>query len=156
MITLYRSPSQNQNEFEHFLLSLENILCNKRNKDPVFTILLGDFNARSKNWLVHNITNNEGTQIMSISLLYGFPQLISEATHILQNSLPCIDIIFTDQPSLVINSGIKPSRHGNRHHQITYAKLNLQIIYPQPYQRHVWDSKNASASSIQKALKMVN
>ena len=74
MITLYRSPSQNQNEFEHFLLSLENILCNKRNKDPVLTILLGDFNARSKNWLVHNITNNEGTQIMSISLLYGFPQ----------------------------------------------------------------------------------
>ena len=48
VITLYRSPSQNQGEFEHFLLSLENLLGNIRNQDPAFTILLGDFNARSK------------------------------------------------------------------------------------------------------------
>ena len=48
VITLYHSPSQNQSEFEHFLLSLENILCNITNKHPAFTILLGEFNARSK------------------------------------------------------------------------------------------------------------
>ena len=28
VITLYRSPGQNQGEFEHFLLSLENLLGN--------------------------------------------------------------------------------------------------------------------------------
>ena len=78
VITLYRSPSQNQSEFEYFLLSLKNLLCNIRSKDPAFTILLGDFNARSKSWWVHYITNNEGTQIESISSLYGFSQLISE------------------------------------------------------------------------------
>ena len=71
MITLYRSPSQNQGEFQHFLLSLENLLGNIRNQDPVFTILLGDFNVRSKSWWVHDITNNEGIQIESISSLYG-------------------------------------------------------------------------------------
>ena len=48
VVTLYHSPSQNQSEFEHFLLSLENILCNITNKHPAFTILLGEFNARSK------------------------------------------------------------------------------------------------------------
>ena len=53
---------------------------------------------------------------------------MSEPTHILQNSSPCIDPIFTDQPNFVINSGIKPSLHENYHHQITYAKFNLQII----------------------------
>ena len=50
VVTLYRSPSQNQSEFEHFLLSLVNLLCNIIIKDPAFTILLGDFNARSKSW----------------------------------------------------------------------------------------------------------
>ena len=50
LITLYRSPSQNQGEFEHFLLSLENLLGNIRNKDPAFTTLQGDFNVRSKSW----------------------------------------------------------------------------------------------------------
>ena len=52
VITLYRSPSQNQSEFEHFLLFLENLLCNIRNKDIPFTILLGDVNAKSKSWWV--------------------------------------------------------------------------------------------------------
>ena len=133
VITLYRSPSQNQSEFEHFLLSLENLLCNIRSKCPAFTILLGDFNARSKSWWVHNITNNKGIQIESISSLYGFSQLISEPTNILQNLLSCIDLIFTDQPNLVIKSRIKLSLHENCHHQITYANFNLQIIYPPSY-----------------------
>ena len=63
MITLYCSPSQSQGEFEHFLLSLENHLGNIRNKDPAFEILLGDFNARSKSWWVHDITSKEGIYI---------------------------------------------------------------------------------------------
>ena len=157
MITLYCSPSQNQSEFEHFLLSLENLWCNIRSKDPAFTILLGDINARSKSWWVHDIANNEGTQIEPISLLYGFSQLISESTNILQNSSSCIKLIFTDQPNLVINSRIKPSLHENCNHQITCAKFKLQIIYPLPYQRLVWDYENAIArSSIQKALNMID
>ena len=47
VITLYHSLSQNQSEFEHFLSSLENLLGNIRNQDTAFTIILGDFNARS-------------------------------------------------------------------------------------------------------------
>ena len=72
VITLYCSPSQSQREFEHFFLSLENLSCNIRSKDPAFTVLLGDFSARSKSWWVHDTTNKEGTQIESISSLYGF------------------------------------------------------------------------------------
>ena len=52
VITLYRCPSQNQGEFEHFLLSLEILLGNIRNQDPAFTIILGDFNARPKRWWI--------------------------------------------------------------------------------------------------------
>ena len=108
VIPLHRSPSQNLGgEFEHFLLFLEKRLGNIRNKGPVFKILLGNFNARSKSWWVHAITKNEGIQIESISSLYCFAQLISEPTYILRNSLSYIDLIFTDQPNLVINSRIK-------------------------------------------------
>ena len=86
--------------------------------------------------------------------MVSLSQLISEPTHILQNTSSCTDLIFSDQPNLVINSGIKPSLHENCHHQITYVKFNLQIIYPPPYL--VWDYKNPNASSIQKALNMVD
>ena len=90
VINLYHFPSQNQGEFEHFLLSLENVLGNIRNQDPAFTILLGEFNARSKSWWVHDIRNNEGTQMESISSLYGFFQLIPEPTHVLQIYYPTL------------------------------------------------------------------
>ena len=148
---------QNQDEFEHFLLSVENLLGNVRNQDPAFTILIGDLiNSMSESCWVHNITNSKGTQIQSISSPYGFSHLILEPTHILQDSSCCIDLIFTGQPNLVINSCVKPSLHENCHHQITYAKFNLKIMYPLPYQSYVWDYKNTNTSSIQKNLNMID
>ena len=63
VITWYRSPSQNQYEFEPFLSSLENLQGNTRNQDPDFTILHDDFNVRSKSWCVYNIINNKGNII---------------------------------------------------------------------------------------------
>ena len=37
--------------------------------------------------------------------MHGLHQLISDPTHLLQNSLSCIDLIFTDQPNLVVKIG---------------------------------------------------
>ena len=88
------------------------------------------------------------TRVHKFSSMYSFSQLISEPTH--------IDPIFTNKTNIVINSGIKPSLHENCHHQITYAKFNQEIIYLPPYQRLVWDCKNAYASSIQKALNKID
>ena len=70
VITLYHSPDQNYGEFEYFLLSLENLLGDIRNEDPAFTILIAEFNTRSKSWWVHGITNNESTRTESLSSLF--------------------------------------------------------------------------------------
>ena len=73
---------------------------------------------------------SEGSQIDSLTTSYGFRQLISEPSHILKNSSSCIDLIFTDQPSLIIDSGTHPSLHPNCHHKIIHCKIDLEIIYP--------------------------
>ena len=72
-------------------------------------------------------------------------QLISKSTHTLKNSSSCIDLIFTDQPNLITDSGTHPSLHPNCHHNITFCKINLKIIYPPPYRRLVWDFKRANS-----------
>ena len=59
----------------------------------------------------------------------GFHQLISDPTHLLPNSSSCIDLQ-TDQPNLAVDSGVHPTLHGNRHHQIIFSKFNLMIEYP--------------------------
>ena len=75
-------------------------------------------------WLV---ILKEGSQIDSLTTCYGFRQLILEPTHILKNSSSCIDLIFTDQPSLIIDSGTRPSLHPNCHHKIIHCKIDLKI-----------------------------
>ena len=109
--------------------------------NPNFSIILGDFDARSKPWSKSDINTIEGAKIDSVTTSYGLQQLITQLTHLLANSSSCIDFIFNDQPSLIIDCGIHPSLHPNCHHQIVYCKLDLKIVYPPPYQRHVSDFK---------------
>ena len=71
-------------------------------------------------------------------------------------SSPCIDLIFTDQPNLSVNSGVHASLHPNCHHQIVHTSFNLNISYPPPYQRLIWDYKKADFEKIRKALDLVN
>ena len=94
--------------------------------------------------------------MLSLTSCNGFQQIINEPTHIQRQSSSCIDLIFTDQPNLLVNSRIHTSLHPNCLHQIVQSKFDLNIFYPPPYQRLVWDYKKADASSLRKALDSVN
>ena len=123
--------------------------------NPHFSIIPGDFNARPNNWWRGDTQTNGGSRTDYLTT-YGFQQLISEPTHILKNSSSCIDLIFTDQPNLITDSGTHPSLHPICHHNITFGKINLKTTYPLPYRRLVWDFKRANISSIRKTIKMVD
>ena len=82
--------------------------------------------------------------------------MINEPTHLLQNSSSCIDLIFTSQPNIVVESGVHPSLHPNCHHQIIFVKFNLKIYYPPPYLREVWHYKEANADLIKGAISNFN
>ena len=115
-------------------------------------ILLGDFNAKSKSWSVNVTTTEEGTILENLTSLYRMRQLMSAPTHILQHSSSCIDLIFINQPNLVIDSGIHPSLHQNCHHQVIFCKINFKIEYPPPYARKVWDYRKAQIDLINRAI----
>ena len=85
-----------------------------------------------------------------------FFQLIKEPKHMQTSVSSCIDLIFTDQPTLSLNSGVDASFHPNCHHQIVHSSFNLNIFYPPPYQRLIWDYKKTDWKNIQKALDLVN
>ena len=95
------------------------------------------------------MTSHEGPQIESLTMSYGLQQLIFDPTHLLSNSSSCIDLIFMDQPNLIVDSGVHPSLHPKCHHQITYRRCNLTVEYPPNYERFVW---NADIESIKQAL----
>ena len=153
---IYRSPSQSTDEFESFLLNFEQLLDDVSQCRPSLSIITGDFNARSVSWWSNDINTTESLKLSSMSSSVGFTQLINEPTHIQSSSSSCIDLIFTDQPNLSVNCGVHASLHANCHHQIVYSRFNLDIYYPPPYQRLIWDYKKADATKIRKALDLVN
>ena len=110
----------------HFFDNLELNLDTIANKNPYLIVILGDFNAKSSNWYKHDKTTYEGSKIEAITSQFGLKQLIQEPTHISSNSSSCIDLVFTFQANLVMESGVHSSLHENCHHQLAYAKFNLK------------------------------
>ena len=99
-----------------------------------------------------DINTNEGTQIEALTSSYGLHQIISEPTHITPYSLSCIDLLFTNQPNMVLNSGVHPSLYEKCHHQIVFAKINLKIDFPPPYERILWDYNKADNTMINQCI----
>ena len=113
MLTSCYSPSQSREELKKFSVNFMFLIKAISSQKDAISIKMGDFNAWSSNWCKYDISNNEGAQIDSVNSTYGLEQLIYEPTHILSNFPSCIDLIFTKQPSLVVDSGTYPSLHPN-------------------------------------------
>ena len=52
-------------------------------------------------------TSFKGANIELLTSLFGLGQKIKESTHILENSMSCVDLIFTSQPNMVMNPDIR-------------------------------------------------
>ena len=151
-VALYRSPSQSQDDFATFSDNLELTLDFVSKKKPFLLVVLGDFNAKLSQWHDKDTSTPEGISVESITSRFGLHQIINDPTHILENSSSCIDLIFTSQPNLSVESGTQPSLHPNCHHQIVYAIFNLEVIYPPPYTREVWHYQDSDVDLIRRSL----
>ena len=81
-ISLYRSPSQIQDEFKKFIDNLELNLETLCQNNPFLIVLIRDLNAKLKNWYSHDKTSHEGNEIENVTAQFGFQQLTKEPTHI--------------------------------------------------------------------------
>ena len=66
-------------------------------------------NVKTQIWNVkcsNDITSFEGSEFDFLTSQFGLLQIIKEPTNMLENSRSCIDLIFTSQPNMVIDSGV--------------------------------------------------
>ena len=121
-------------------------------KNPFLLVVLEDFNAKLSQWHDKDSSTSEGTSVECIMSQFGLHQIINKPTHILENSSSCIDLIFTSQPNLSVESETQPSLHPNCHHQIIYAKFNLEVLYPPTYTREVWHYQDSNLDLIRGSI----
>ena len=119
--------------------------------NPLLIVAIVDFSAKSSNWYTGDTTTFEGSEIEAITSQFGLQQIINDLTHIQGKSVACIDLIFS-QPKLVMTSGIHSSLSQTCHRQIVFAKFNLKVHYPPPYEHEVWHFKKASTDHIKRAI----
>ena len=79
---IYRSPSQNCDEFDSFPSNFQKLLNDIENCKPSLSIVTGDFNSRCSSWWPNDINTPEGLKLYSLTSLNGFSQLIHEPTRI--------------------------------------------------------------------------
>ena len=152
-VVIYRSPSQDPNDFDNFTINFELLLSKLHVENPFCVVITGDFNCRSCQWWDNDIENNEGKPFEPLIADIGLHQLISESTHVMGDSKSCTDLIFTDQPNLVIEFGVHPSLH-EHYHQIVHGKLSVSNVALPPYTRRIWHYDKADFVSIMKSIEM--
>ena len=156
VITLYRSPSQNSEQFEAFINNVQQVLSTIRDERPHCVIFTGDFNCRSSQWWADDVESPEGAALDEFLETNGLYQLIDEPTNIRNESLSCIDLIITDQPSMFVDYGVHPSLDVHCQHQIIFGNLSLSLPSPPPYKRTIWHYSKANVQTIKNSITNVN
>ena len=152
---LYRSPAFDHNSpnFKAFLSNFSNLYAKIKAESSFAAFFTGDFNAHSKYWWwPDGDTTTECSEIEFLSSSLGLSQVISEPTNFEPNKNPsCIDLVFTDQPNLILDSGTRASLDPYCHHQIIYCKVNFDIPPPLPLDRKIWHFNRANLVAIKRS-----
>ena len=149
---IYRSPSQNQDEFKHFCTNFYILLNNINDELPLCSIVTGDFNVQCSWWWKNDISNLQDQELDSLTLSTGYNQIIDKPTHVINISMSCIDLIFCTNQSVISNHGVDVSIFDKCHHNIIYCKINIRVPLPPTYVREVWDYEKANIGNINKAI----
>ena len=105
------------------------------NEFPLCSIIPGDFNARCSRWWKNDITNSTGHEINSLTSSAGYKQIIDKPTHVINNSMSCIDLIFCTNQNVVSNYGVDVSMFKKSHDNIIYGKIDIRVPLQPVYVR---------------------
>ena len=90
-------------------------------------------------------------KLLNLLLQNNLAQLISEPTRYCNNSTTLLDLLITDCPYMVLNSGVSPPL-ANLDHCTIYCTLNIDTYRSKSYKRTVWDYKTANIQGLNEAL----
>ena len=101
----------------------------------------------------NDITNSVGHELDSLTSSAGYSQIIDKPTHIVNNSMSCIDLIFCTNTNVIFKHGVDVSIFEKCHHNIIFGKIEIRVPLPPAYVREVWDYSKAN---VRKAISCFN
>ena len=152
----YRNPEYKAGSkgFHDFLENFEIMHGKISSEKPFATFFTGDVNGHTQEWYPEGDTNAEGIKLDELFSNLNLSQIINEPTHFFRNDCTpsCIDIILTDEPNLVLDSGVRPSLDPTVKHYITFCKLNFKIPPPPSFKRRIYHYGRAQKEALTRAF----
>ena len=149
----YRAPGANAETVNSFIDNLQSIFNSFYTNKPESFIILGDLNDRCITWNSNHTQSELGNKLLDLTTGNNLFQIIDEPTHITENSASLLDVIITDSPAYIIDSGTWPPL-GDPFHCSIFCKFQLQFNREGKYKRHIfnydqcnYDLMNAAVSA---------
>ena len=109
-------------------------------------------NRNLKNWYIYYSTTSQCHVLENIMSQPGVQWVIKKPTYIPDNFVSRIDLTFTSQTNLIIESGFYLSLHPKCHHQVVYTTFNLHNFHPPQFYWEVWHWKDANIELIRQTI----
>ena len=141
---------------KNFCTKFDLLMSSINDELPLCSVITGDFNARCSRWWNNDINNPAGQEIESLTSSAGCKQIIDKPTHVINNSMSCIDLIFCTNQNVSSNYGVHVSLFNKCNHNIIHGKIDIRVPIPPVYVREVWDYSKANVENIKKAVANLN
>lgn len=134
-----------------FCYDIETILDNGSDTYQSY-VFIGDMNARNKYFWDKDLTNTEGRALKAFFDQHNFSQLINEATRVQNGAESCIDLLFTNTPSLFTSTGTRPKVYDTCDHKPIFATLKGSFPKQHAFERWVWNYDQGDMIKFQTSL----
>ena len=93
---------------------------------------------------------------LTLTLSAGYKRIIDKPTHVINNSMSYIDLMFCTNQNVISNYGIHVSMFKKCHHNIIHGKIDIRVPLPPVYVCEVWDYNKTNVENIKKAISNFN
>ncbi len=108
---------------------------------------MGDFNDICQEWISRHTDSELKQDLLDTTSALGLTQLINEPTYTTATSNNILDLIFTNSPNLVIESGTLPPFSTSRH-AVVHCTCNLIIPKVKDYKKEIWKYRDGDIDGL--------
>ncbi len=147
----YRPPGATAGSTSDFVKNLQLSLDLAYASNPHGVIILGDFNDNCQTFEGSHEKSELKNHLLQLTQRNGLRQLIKEPTRITPNSASLLDLIFTDCPGYIVDSGVSPPVSDLDHHGV-YCSLKLNWRRNPPVERKIYNYSATDFHNLRYAL----
>ena len=142
----YKPPA---NDTSVFLANLQNSVANVRGYNAL--LFMGDFNCKHSSFYHRDKNTRDGELLKSFFESLSCSQFVHEPTRFHGGNDSCLDLFFTNNPALIINTTVHPLINNCDHAPVSVT-LKSKFSYIHSFKRNVWDFKRGDFNMLRNIL----